>query len=139
MPEMFKTVLFPIDQSRDAREAAEVVTDVVQKYGSSLVLLSVVETADSQESPSSEVMSSSDAVAQLLENAKSLFTQQGIQAETIEREGKPAFVICDVADEIGANLIIMGCRGIGLTEEGLTDSVTNRVINLSPCPVLIVP
>jgi len=139
MPEMFKTVLFPIDQSRDAREAAEVVTDVVQKYGSRLVLLSVVETADSEESPSSEVMSSPDAVAQLLENAKSLFTQQGIQAETIEREGKPAFVICDVADEIGANLIIMGCRGIGLTEEGLTDSVTNRVINLSPCPVLIVP
>ncbi len=139
MPEMFKTVLFPIDQSRDAREAAEVVTDVVQKYGSRLVLLSVVETADSEESPSSEVMTSPDAVAQLLENAKSLFTQQGIQAETIEREGKPAFVICDVADEIGANLIIMGCRGIGLTEEGLTDSVTNRVINLSPCPVLIVP
>ena len=139
MPEMFKTVLFPIDQSRDAREAAEVVTDVVQKYGSRLVLLSVVETADSEESPSSEVMTSPDAVAQLLENAKSLFTQQGIQAETIELEGKPAFVICDVADEIGANLIIMGCRGIGLTEEGLTDSVTNRVINLSPCPVLIVP
>jgi nucleotide-binding universal stress UspA family protein len=48
MPEMFKTVLFPIDQSRDAREAAEVVTDVVQKYGSRLVLLSVVETADSE-------------------------------------------------------------------------------------------
>lgn len=138
MPAMFKTVLFPIDQSRDAREAAEVVVDVVQKYGSRLVLLSVVETTDSDESPT-DVMASPDAVAQLLQNAQSLFNQQGIETETIEREGKPAFVICDVADEIGANLIIMGCRGIGLTEEGLTDSVTNRVINLSPCPVLIVP
>lgn len=138
MPAMFKTILFPIDQSRDAREAAEVVVDVVQKYGSRLVLLSVVETADSDESPT-DVMASPDAVAQLLQNAQSLFNQQGITTETIEREGKPAFVICDVADEIGANLIIMGCRGIGLTEEGLTDSVTNRVINLSPCPVMIVP
>lgn len=138
MPAMFKTVLFPIDQSRDAREAAEVVVDVVQKYGSRLVLLSVVETAESDESPT-DVMTSPDAVAQLLQNAQSLFNQQGITTETIEREGKPAFVICDVADEIGANLIIMGCRGIGLTEEGLTDSVTNRVINLSPCPVMIVP
>lgn len=138
MPAMFKTVLFPIDQSRDAREAAEVVVDVVQKYGSRLVLLSVVETAESDESPT-DVMASPDAVAQLLQNAQSLFNQQGIETETIEREGKPAFVICDVADEIGANLIIMGCRGIGLTEEGLTDSVTNRVINLSPCPVMIVP
>ena len=40
---MFKTVLFPIDQSREAREAADVVANVVQKYGSRLVLLSVVE------------------------------------------------------------------------------------------------
>lgn len=136
---MFKTVLFPIDQSREAREAAEVVVEIVKKYDSRLVLLSVVEPADSNELSVEEVMESPDAVAQLLENAQSLFTQQGIQAESIEREGKPAFVICDVADEIGANLIIMGCRGIGLTEEGIAESVTNRVINLSPCPVMIVP
>ena len=84
-------------------------------------------------------MASPDKVAQLLENAQSVFTDQGIEAETIEREGKPAFVICDVADEIGADLIIMGCRGIGLTDEGIAESVTYRVINLSPCPVLIVP
>jgi len=57
----------------------------------------------------------------------------------MSREGMPAFTICDVADEIGADLIVMGCRGLGLTEEGAAESVTNRVINLSPCPVLIVP
>lgn len=139
MPAMFDIVLFPIDQSREAREAAEVVVSVVQKYGSRLVLLSVVETPESEEVTSSEPMASPAAVEQLLKNAQSLFTQQGIQAQTIEREGKPAFTICDVADEIGADLIVMGCRGLGLTEEGATDSVTNRVINLSPCPVLIVP
>lgn len=136
---MFKTVLFPIDQSREAREAAEAVINIVQKYNSRLVLLSVVEAADSEESSDVEPMASPDKVAQLLENAQSLFTQQAIEAETIEREGKPAFVICDVADEIGADLIIMGCRGIGLTDEGIAESVTYRVINLSPCPVLIVP
>ena len=136
---MFNIVLFPIDQSREAREAAEVVANVVQKYGSRLVLLSVLEPADSEEPSSADVMASPDAVAQLLNNAQSLFTEQGIRAESIEREGKPAFVICDVADEIGANLIVMGCRGLGLTEEGVSDSVTNRVINLSPCPVLVVP
>ncbi|BAZ41214.1 UspA domain-containing protein [Calothrix sp. NIES-4101] len=135
---MFKTVLFPIDQSRETREAAEAVVNIVQTYGSRLVLLSVVEEAN-PEAPTADPMKSVEAVAKLLETAKNLFQQQGIQTETIEREGKPAFTICDVADEIGANLIIMGCRGMGLTEEGLTDSVTNRVINLSPCPVLIVP
>lgn len=135
---MFKTVLFPIDQSREARSAADVVANVVQKYGSRLVLLSVVEepTAEAQ---SLDPMVSSEVVGKLLENAQSLFLQQGIKSEIMERQGKPAFTICDVADDIGADLIIMGCRGLGLTEEGATDSVTTRVINLSPCPVLIVP
>ncbi|MCC5660143.1 universal stress protein [Nostoc sp. XA010] len=140
---MFKTVLFPIDQSRETREAADVVTNVVKKYGSRLVLLSVVEEpppdAPPPDAPSADPMVSPEVVAKLLENAQSLFSGQGIQSEILERRGKPAFTICDVADEIGADLIIMGCRGLGLTEEGADDSVTTRVINLSPCPVLIVP
>lgn len=135
---MFKTVLFPIDQSREAREAADVVANVVQKYGSRLVLLSVVEEPP-PDTPSADPMVSPEVVAKLLENAQALFSGQGITAEVLERQGKPAFTICDVADEIEASLIIMGCRGLGLTEEGATDSVTARVINLSPCPVLIVP
>ncbi|MBC1223972.1 universal stress protein [Nostoc sp. UCD121] len=138
---MFKTVLFPIDQSRETREAADVVTNVVKKYSSRLVLLSVVEEPppDAPDAPSADPMVSPEVVAKLLENAQSLFSGQGIQSEILERQGKPAFTICDVADEIGADLIIMGCRGLGLTEEGADDSVTTRVINLSPCPVLIVP
>ncbi len=138
MTDIFKTVLFPIDQSRETREAADVVTNVVKKYSSRLVLLSVVEEPP-PDAPSADPMVSPEVVAKLLENAQSLFSGQGIQSETLERQGKPAFTICDVADEIGADLIIMGCRGLGLTEEGADDSVTTRVINLSPCPVLIVP
>lgn len=131
---MFNVVLFPIDQSRETRQAAETVAKLVKFHNSRLVLLSVVE-AEAEEG----VMSSPEAIAELLNTAKTLFTQQGIEAGTIEREGKPAFTICDVADEIEADIIIMGCRGLGLTEEGAAESVTNRVINLSPCPVLIVP
>lgn len=138
MTDIFKTVLFPIDQSRETREAADVVTNVVKKYSSRLVLLSVVEEPP-PDAPSADPMVSPEVVAKLLENAQSLFFGQGIQSEILERQGKPAFTICDVADEIGADLIIMGCRGLGLTEEGADDSVTTRVINLSPCPVLIVP
>jgi nucleotide-binding universal stress UspA family protein len=137
--DIFKTVLFPIDQSRETREAADVVTNVVKKYGSRLVLLSVVEEPPPDAPSADDPMVSPEVVAKLLENAQSLFSGQGIQSETLERRGKPAFTICDVADEIGADLIIMGCRGLGLTEEGADDSVTTRVINLSPCPVLIVP
>ena len=137
---MFKNVLFPVDQSRESLEAAEVVANIVQKYGSRLILLSVIEESPPEEgSPSPETMTSPEIVAELLKSAQALFTQQGIDTETMSREGMPAFTICDVADEIDADLIVMGCRGLGLTEEGASESVTNRVINLSPCPVLVVP
>lgn len=136
---MFKTVLFPIDQSRESREAVDTVANVVKTYRSRLILLSVVEVEEEPASVADREMASPEAIAKLLETAKTLFRDQGIETEVIEREGIPAFVICDVADEVSANLIIMGCRGLGLTDEGAAESVTNRVINLSPCPVLIVP
>jgi nucleotide-binding universal stress UspA family protein len=136
---MFKTVLFPVDRSREAREAAEVVIEIVNTYSSRLVLLSVVEESVEEGEILESPMTSEEAIAELLKNAQNLFADRGIQSETMEREGKPAFTICDVADEIDADLIIMGSRGLGLTDEGAADSVTNRVINLAPCPVLVVP
>ena len=134
---MFKTILFPIDQSREARDAAETVVNLVQTCSSRLVLLSVVEPTE--ESGEANAMTSEEAVAKLLQDAHDAFEKAGIEAETIEREGKPSFTICDVADEVEADLIVMGCRGMGLTNDGASDSVTSKVTNLSPCPVLVVP
>lgn len=136
---MFKTVVFPIDQSRASREAADTVVNIVKTYSSRLILLSVVEVPVPGEEPPAEPMTSAEAIAELLKNARSMFAQQGIESEIVEREGKPAFTICDVADELGADLIIMGFRGSALTEEAASESVTFRVMNLSPCPVLVVP
>ncbi len=135
---MFKTVLFPIDHSRESIQAADTVAKLVKTLSSRLVLLSVVEdSADG--SATTDSMTSPEAVATLLKNVQNLFSEQGITAEAIERQGKPAFTICDVADELEADLVVMGCRGMGLTEDGMADSVTMRVINLAPCPVLVIP
>jgi nucleotide-binding universal stress UspA family protein len=133
---MFKTILFPIDMSPEAHQAASLAIDLVRQHQSQLVLLSVVETNQDPDHPQ---QASTEAVAELLEKAKAMFAQEGVASKTVEREGQPAFVICDVADELEADLIIMGCRGVGLIEETVAESVTNRGINLSPCPVLIVP
>ncbi|MEM1172946.1 MAG: universal stress protein [Cyanobacteria bacterium P01_H01_bin.35] len=135
---MFKTVLFPVDRSQEAREAADKVINIVKTYQSRLVLVSVVEVVSEGQEPFHPEMTSSETVTQLLQEAKSMFTQQGIEAEIVQREGHPAFTICDVADDVEADLIVIGSRG-GLTEEGVTDSVSNRIINLSPCPILVVP
>jgi nucleotide-binding universal stress UspA family protein len=139
---MFKTILFPIDQSREAREAAQLVANLVKTHQSKLILLSVVEKPDPEPEGKPQplpVMASPEEVAKLLEAAQSFFASAQIVAEVLEREGMPSFTICDVADERNADLIVMGCRGLGLTQEGAAESVTNRVINLAPCPVLIVP
>lgn len=137
---MYKTVLFPIDQSRESREASGTVAEIVTKFGSKLVLLSVVESSDTEpETVAAGIMASAEAIAQLLKDAKALFASKGIEAEIIEREGNPAFTICDVADELEADLIIMGSRGLGLTQVGAAESVATRVMNLAPCPVMIVP
>lgn len=133
---MFKTVLFPVDMSPEAQQAADTVAELVKLHQSRLVVLSVVEESSGS---SQSHQSSPEAVAQLLSQAKDRFAQTGIAAEVMERQGQPAFVICDVADELNVDLIVMGCRGVGLIEDMQADSVTTRVINLAPCAVLIVP
>jgi len=127
---MFETILFPIDNSRQASETAAVALQLAQRHGSRLVLLSVVEAE-------SGAMHDPAAVAALLEQARQGFEQAGIACEVIERLGKPAFVIGDVADEVNADLIVMGTRGITLETDN--QSTAARVIQLAPCPVLVVP
>ena len=113
--------------------------NIVKTFQSRIILVSVVEVVSEGQKPFHPEMTSSETVNQLLEQAKSIFTEEGIEAEILQKEGHPAFTICDLADEIEADLIVIGCRGTGLTDEGATDSVSNRIINLSPCPILVVP
>ena len=127
---MFSTVLFPIDQSRQTMETAAVALELAQRHASRLVVLSVVE-------PEEGAMHDAAAVAQLREQARQHFEQAGMACEVIEREGKPAFVIGDVADEINADVIVMGTRGLTLGAD--EPSTASRVIQLAPCPVLVVP
>jgi len=126
---MFATVLLPIDQSREAMEATTKARELARDHDSRVVLLAVVEAER-------ESMQDPARVAKLLEGARQLFAEASVPCEVIEREGKPAFVICDVADEIDADLIVMSTRGVSLEED--EQSTASRVIQLSPCPVLVV-
>ena len=127
---MFETVLFPIDQSREALETAGKALELARSHNSRLVLLSVVQ-------PERPEMHDHEAVAALLAQTRERFEQAGVSCQEIEREGKPAFVICDVADELNVDVIVMGTRGVNL--EADSGSTAARVIQLAPCPVLVVP
>jgi nucleotide-binding universal stress UspA family protein len=129
---MFKTVLFPLNRSQETRQAVAVAIDLIQKYQAQLYVLSV---NDADASESDRTLSQD-----LIKEIESYFSQVGISVKTKVADGKTAFVICDFADEINADLIVMGSRGMSLTEEHPDgSSVSQKVINLSPCPVLVVP
>ncbi len=70
---MFKTILYPIDMSLEAHQAASLAIDLVKQHQSQLILLSVVETQDNPDHPQ---QASAAAVAELLARAKEMFSQQ---------------------------------------------------------------
>jgi|TARA_B110000444_G_scaffold203778_1_gene196365 nucleotide-binding universal stress UspA family protein len=127
---VFETVLFPLDQSREVVEAATKALNLARSHNSKLILLSVVQ-------PKQPEMDDHAVVATLLAETQARFEQVGVSCDVVEREGMPAFVICDVADELNVDVIVMGTRGVNLEAE--SGGTAARVIQLAPCPVLVVP
>lgn len=60
------------------------------------------------------------------------------QVSAILRQGEPKDVVCQVAEEIDADLIIMGSRGLKRLQSILANSVSQYVFQLSSRPMLLV-
>ncbi len=127
---MFSTVLFPIDRSQGAADSISKALQLVQEHKSRLVLVSVVD-------PSNPAMATEAAVAQLLDTVQKGFQQAGVTCDVVERQGNPAFVICDVADEVSADVIVVASRDTTVDDRDPT--MASQLIRLAPCPVLVVP
>jgi len=63
----------------------------------------------------------------------------GLEAQTVERPGRPAELIVDEARARGAQLIVVGSRGRTGLKEFVLGSVAQHVVAHAPCPVLVVP
>ena len=55
------------------------------------------------------------------------------------RMGEADLEIVGLAEKLGADLIVMGCRGRGGIRRAVGGSVSDAVIRHAPCPVLVVP
>jgi nucleotide-binding universal stress UspA family protein len=62
----------------------------------------------------------------------------GTVARTHLRMGEVDLEIVALAKEIGAGLIVMGCRGHRGIRRALEGSISDGVIRRAPCPVLVV-
>ncbi|MEH2167562.1 MAG: universal stress protein [Nostoc sp.] len=74
----------------------------------------------------------------ILANAIQSLNLDPSQVSSILREGDPKDVVCQVADEIDADLIIMGSRGLKRLQSILSNSVSQYVFQLSSRPMLLV-
>jgi nucleotide-binding universal stress UspA family protein len=71
-----------------------------------------------------------------LEEARDFLSERGIQAETIEAQGDPGAVIVEAAK--GADLAIVGSRGLNPLQRIVLGSVSSKVVHRADCDVLVV-
>jgi nucleotide-binding universal stress UspA family protein len=62
----------------------------------------------------------------------------GTVAQIHLRTGKAAAEIVDLAEELGAGLVVVGSRGLGGIRRALMGSVSDSVVRHAHCPVLVV-
>jgi nucleotide-binding universal stress UspA family protein len=74
----------------------------------------------------------------ILEGASGGAREAGVEVNTHAREGDPADAILDVADETGADLIVVGNKGMTGARRFLLGSVPNNISHHAPCSVYIV-
>lgn len=72
------------------------------------------------------------------DKARAVLRTMKVDIEEHETDGNPASGILEVAEAVGADLIVVGARGLGAVGRFLRGSVSTRVAHHSPCDVLIV-
>jgi nucleotide-binding universal stress UspA family protein len=148
MSQVFSSIIVGTDGSETAAEAVRHAIGLALELGSSLAIVSAYEPASDQRFGGEETPVPRDGqwtlgprsdVLALLEQAKTEAATAGVaEVETFARQGDAADAILDVAEERGANLIVIGNKGMTGAKRFLLGSVPNKVSHHAPCSVLIV-
>jgi nucleotide-binding universal stress UspA family protein len=134
---MLKHILVPLDGSLLAEKALDVVKHMLPPSGK-ITLLSAVSTTDPM--PIVHQPSSGDTpLDRYLEHVALRMRLEGFEVETEIRVGDAAEVIAQAAVPLGIDIIAMCSHGRAGLERILTGSVTNKLLGITPCPVLIIP
>jgi nucleotide-binding universal stress UspA family protein len=148
MRHMYGSIVVGTDGSDTAKEAVRQAGELARAIGAQVLLVSAYEPVPESrlrrertevpEDVSWMVNPREDVQAVLDEEAESL-KEKGIDGvETFAREGDPADAILDVAEEKGADLIVVGNKGMTGARRFLLGSVPNKVSHHAPCNVMIV-
>ena len=144
-----KKILVAFDGSEQSDKALDFALDLARKYSAQIVLINVI--------PFSPISDSSVVIPYGLDYAthykelrivhEKLLAEALNRAKTFQKtlevskelvEGRPADKIVETAKEGMFDLIVIGSRGLSGIKEFFLGSVSNRVADKAPCPVLIV-
>jgi nucleotide-binding universal stress UspA family protein len=147
MPGVFGSIVVGTDGSETAAEAVRQATDLAARLGAKIELVSAYEPIsetrlrqEAREVPGDiqwSVNPREDVDATLRDAAEEI-EGAGVQVEVYARQGDPADAILDVAEEQGADLIVVGNKGMTGAKRFLLGSVPNKVSHHAPCSVLII-
>jgi nucleotide-binding universal stress UspA family protein len=141
-----RKVLVAIDGSRYSDAAAMEAMGIAKRCGAELAVISVVpsEAASPFDIVHSEMQreliseKERKAAECNVRNIQEVAEKDGVNVRGFVMSGKPYEAIIGAAEEGKADLIVMGSHGRTGIERLLMGSVTERVIVLSPCAVLVV-
>jgi nucleotide-binding universal stress UspA family protein len=138
---MLTTVAVGTDGSATAAKAVEAAAEIAERFGAKLVLLSAFEGTDRPTDTGSgaderEWAFNNDArVRELLGRSEQEMRERGIDCTSLHDEGDPAEVLVRLGEECGADLLVIGNRGM---QRRVLGSVPNTVTHKAGCSVYVV-
>jgi nucleotide-binding universal stress UspA family protein len=134
---VFETVVVGADASDTATEAVRQAIELVKLTGGKLHIVSAYRPQQFS-TPGGEEhgLESGDLADSVVADHESRARAAGLETQTHAMSGPPAEAICAVAAEVGADLIVVGNKGMTGMRRVL-GSVPNSVAHHAPCSVLI--
>jgi nucleotide-binding universal stress UspA family protein len=120
---MVTTVAVGVDGSATAAEAVKMAAEVARRFEAELVLLTAYNRPDDQRPR--------DVVVQ----TEARLRQEGVRCRALAEEGNPSDVLVRLAKQCGADILVVGNKGMQRRALG---SIPNTVTHTAECSVLVV-
>ena len=127
-------VVTATDGSDASRKALDFAIDVAAWKKAELTLVHVVPTDRVKD----DEVYWDDADHAILHEAGELARGSGVEPHLVMCSGNPAEAIANLADEVDADLVVLGSRGLGRVKGTLLGSVSRGVLDRAHRPVLVV-
>jgi nucleotide-binding universal stress UspA family protein len=129
------TLLVGTDGSSDSAGAVSFAARLARSTGARLVVVHAAGLLEAQRSPGEHSELRTELDGAWTDPAR----DAGVAARTILRDGHPVQVLLDVADEVDADIVAVGSRGLGGFPQQLLGSTSAQLAQHSHRPVLVVP